>query len=213
MLFSHEETAEWLDARFETAWRTLRPVPLVTVDFADGRAVTRSLHGNVITWVCTPDGEIVDGLPGLYEPGTYREKLEEIADLASRVATLPATTRRATVAAYHNARSDRQARSRTKFLSKGILEGPMERSFAYGSPAPSAPPSPADALLADTRANEKERRPALHTLLLDAGPSRPADVERRVYREILHADLDDPWLGLGEALFDPGDPRRIAAKR
>jgi hypothetical protein len=30
---------------------------------------------------------------------------------------------------------------------------------------------------------------------------RPDEVTRPIYRDVLHADLDDPYLGLGEALF------------
>jgi hypothetical protein len=31
--------------------------------------------------------------------------------------------------------------------------------------------------------------------------SRPEKVTRPLYRDVLHADLDDPYLGLGQALF------------
>jgi hypothetical protein len=212
VLFSQAETAAWIDGRFEAAWRSLHPVPLVTVDFGDRRTVTRTLHGNVVTWICTPDGEIVDGLPGLYDASTYRARLEEIAALADRIRTLPAAERRAAVADHHRGRSDREARARAPAMSKRAIERPLERAFRNPPAPPAALLAPAAALAADTRLNEAEARPALHTLLLDSGPSRPADVERKVYREILHVDLDDPWLGLAPALFDPGDPRRDARR-
>lgn len=233
MLFSHAETAEWIGGRFEAAWRTLRPVPVIRVDFGDGREVTRTLHGNVVTWVCTPDGEVVDGLPGLYDAATYRARLEEIAKVAARVADLTPAERRAAMDDYHRARGS-AAIARRADLSKSRIERPLERAVApkrvltmptvvssskeaierplektLALPSAIGPVAQAiDPLAEDTRRNEAERRPALHEVLLAAGPVRPDAVERRVYREILHADLDDPWLGLSEALFDPGDPRR-----
>ena len=30
----------------------------------------------------------------------------------------------------------------------------------------------------------------------------PAKVLKPIYKEVLHADLDDPYLGLGTALFE-----------
>lgn len=215
MLFSHEETARWLEGRFETAWRTLRPVPLVTVDFGDGRSVTRTLHGNVVTWVCTPDGEVVDGLPGLYDAATYRARLEEIAAVAERVGRLDPAARRAALAEYHRAGAalgrlaSLAPRSRVIEMpsvpdaGKRAIERPLEWNIVPPFEAPRA-------AAGDAPRNEAERRPLLHVLLAAAGPVRPEAVERRVYREILHADLDDPWLGLSEALFDPGNPRREA---
>ena len=32
----------------------------------------------------------------------------------------------------------------------------------------------------------------------------PEQIKRWLYREVLHADLDDPYLGLGDALFGDG---------
>jgi hypothetical protein len=222
VLFSHEETARWLESRFEAAWRTLRPVPLVTVDFGDGRSVTRTLHGNVVTWVCTPDGEVVDGLPGLYDPAAYRARLEEIAAVAARVGRLDPAARRTALDGYHRSatglltglalrplvpRSRVIAMPKVVDSGKSRVEFPLERALpapASAAPAPDAPGAE------DGRRNEGVRRPALHRILLAAGAVRPGDVERRVYREVLHADLDDPWLGLAPALFDPGDPLREA---
>ena len=34
-----------------------------------------------------------------------------------------------------------------------------------------------------------------------SGSIQPKDVTKQLYKEILHADLDDPYLGLGQTLF------------
>ncbi|MDH3718724.1 MAG: hypothetical protein OES79_11450, partial [Planctomycetota bacterium] len=58
-----------------------------------------------------------------------------------------------------------------------------------------------DLLAEDTRINERVRRLAIHRYLARCGTVSPSDVTRWLYREVLHADLDDPYLGLGKTLF------------
>lgn len=52
----------------------------------------------------------------------------------------------------------------------------------------------------DTKLNETAHRKAIHAHLAKAGGVQPKDVTRWLYKEVLHADLDDPYLGLGEVL-------------
>jgi hypothetical protein len=40
----------------------------------------------------------------------------------------------------------------------------------------------------------------VHAILGAAGPVPPAEVVGRIFREVLHCDLDDPLLGLGPVL-------------
>jgi len=56
-------------------------------------------------------------------------------------------------------------------------------------------------LAADTEQNELSRRLQSHEALAKSGMVRPAEVTKWVYKEVLHADLDDPYLGLGNLLF------------
>ena len=58
------------------------------------------------------------------------------------------------------------------------------------------------ALAEDTAVNETVRRRQIHEYLAKAGPTTPDDMKKWLYREVLHADLEDPYLGLGEILFD-----------
>ena len=58
------------------------------------------------------------------------------------------------------------------------------------------------ALADDTRLNETIRRRAIHQRLAELGPVPPKQITRWLYKEVLHADLDDPYLGLGKILFD-----------
>ena len=57
------------------------------------------------------------------------------------------------------------------------------------------------ALVDDTRVNERERRKQIHAKLAGAGSIAPSQVTRWLYKNVLHADIDDPYLGLGPYLF------------
>jgi len=56
-------------------------------------------------------------------------------------------------------------------------------------------------LAEDTRINETTRRLQIHEMLANAGPIQPKAIGKKLYKEVLHADLDDPYLGLGKTLF------------
>jgi hypothetical protein len=57
------------------------------------------------------------------------------------------------------------------------------------------------ALADDTRINESVRRQMIHEQLAKNVSVSPRDISKWLYREVLHADLDDPYLGLGDVLF------------
>lgn len=100
------------------------------------------------------------------------------------------------------------------FGAKGAIERPLERAVAPDAakreveapPRAAVRPVAGDPLLRDdVRVNETERRLAVHRLLAETGPvvleSEHDALTKRLYREVLHCDLDDPWLGLGDLLF------------
>lgn len=244
MLLSQPELASWMSDTFECAWETVRDVPRVSVDFGEGRVVRRTLHGNVVTWVCDAEGRALDALGGLYDAATYRARLEQAALFAAYLAkrTDP-PARDAAFRDYHARQAERVAAGAAPLVvgvppvnafakiaterptelavldpgarrprtvgSKGAVEIPLERAVALDVPRPSgeklaAPGVRADkGLLAqDTALGETRFRPLFHALLAETGSVPYAGLTKRAYREILHTDLDDPWLGLGDLLFD-----------
>jgi hypothetical protein len=58
-----------------------------------------------------------------------------------------------------------------------------------------------EALATDTWINESQRRLQIHDEMARGNPVRPEQIKRWLYRDVLHADLDDPYLGLGDALL------------
>jgi hypothetical protein len=82
VLFSRDDVSTFINANFEPVWVSVRPVPVLRIDFGDGRVLTRTLHGNTLTVVCAANGTVLDALPGVYAPQDYVERLFPLALLA-----------------------------------------------------------------------------------------------------------------------------------
>ena len=229
MLFSQERVADYINNTFEPVWESVRPVPIVRIDFGDGNVLTRTLHGNILTSVCTADGQVLDALPGIYEEQTYLDQLNQLRLLAKGAAKQPVQERAAWVKAYHQRQAEaiKKDQPPDQFVEKRKVAPPTKRLIEQPveivlQPAPKAEPqqqaqAPAPpkaaaavvkedaalwkALLEDTQLNESTRRRQIHELLADKGLVKPAAVTKPIYKDVLHADLDDPYLGLGKTLF------------
>ena len=222
MLFSRDDVAEFVNANFEPVWVMVRPVPIVKIDFGNGKVLTRTLHGNIMTSVCTSDGQLLDALPGIYTPEVYIDRLNQFRLLARTVRQQPPQDQAAWVKAYHtraaeaikaNQEPERFVEAvRVAPVGKARIERPTEKILAGPNGAvpqppkgpPVAPPAVAGwkELAEDTQLNESTRRRQIHELLAATGPVAPEKVLRPIYKDVLHADLDDPYLGLGKTLFE-----------
>jgi hypothetical protein len=228
-LFSRDSVADFINRSFEPVWQSVRPVPVVRIDFGNGTVLTRTLHGNILTSVCTAEGLVLDALPGIYAPGAYVNALNQLRLLARYTHNLPADRRAAWVRDYHRRQAEalRKGQTPEQFaeslrippMTKAAIERPVEVVLRPGfatAPQVNLPAVPVredaprlagddvarwKALAEDTRLNEGTRRRQIHELLAGAGPARPGQVTRPIYKEVLHADLDDPYLGLGAVLF------------
>jgi hypothetical protein len=157
-------------------------------------------------------------LPGIYTGSAYLRQLGRLLINAELIQSSPAGEREGWFIYYH-----RTAPVFERFFSasskdgwdgrKISIEGPVKRALqpsknVRAAPAkPQAGPPTAEdvsrwtSLEEDTRLNEGPRRRQIHELLATTGLVRPEKVTRPIYKDVLHADLDDPYLGLGEALF------------
>jgi hypothetical protein len=227
VLFSQDRVANFINQSFEPVWESVRPVPIVRIDFGNGNVLTRTLHGNILTSVCTPEGLVVDSLPGIYTESGYLAQLNVLCAVARNAQSSPAANRDRLVRAYHRGQANglkqkaqpgqAVAAPDLSFLTKGKIERPIELALLPTASLPlpqmqakpEAKPSLAAAedvalwkeLEEDTRLNETTRRRQIHELLATAGLVRPEKVTRPVYKDVLHADLGDPYLGLGNVLF------------
>jgi hypothetical protein len=77
VLFSNAVISDLINHEFEPAWESVRPAAIVRIDFGNGEVLTRTLNGNIATYVCAADGTVLDIIPGVYDPGTYQRRLEQ----------------------------------------------------------------------------------------------------------------------------------------
>ena len=233
MLFSREEVAAFIARKFEPAWESVRPVPILRIDFGNGHVSTRTLHGNVASYVCMADGEVMDILPGIYTPSGYTTALEQPRALAVSLTRSEPAPRQARLRDYHRQRASRLRALQqvanaqapggqpgrvgngpiNRDRGKDVIERRVERVVVIPglvngvNAAPGPMPRTAAELAnwaplaADTVRNETQQRLLIHDRFASADPVRPEQIKRWLYREVLHADLDDPYLGLGGDFF------------
>ena len=86
VLYPNEQVAAVLRDRFVLHWKTVRPVPTVTIDFGDGRKLERTLTGNSIHYVLDSEARPLDALPGLYGPQAFVRGLNHAEKLFKSLA-------------------------------------------------------------------------------------------------------------------------------
>ena len=82
VLYANAEVSKTLVDRFILHWKSVRPVPRITIDFGDGRVIERTITGNSIHYVLDAEGRVIDGIPGLYGPKAFLREINEAADCA-----------------------------------------------------------------------------------------------------------------------------------
>jgi hypothetical protein len=80
-LYANKEVSDYLRDHFVLHWKSVRPVPRITIDMGDGRKIERTITGNSIHYVLDAKGEVLDALPGLYGPRAFVEKLRRAESL------------------------------------------------------------------------------------------------------------------------------------
>ena len=219
MLFSDRRVSSFVREQFVAAWESVRPVPLVEIDFG---------NGNIATYVCDPNGRVIDIIPGLNTPEAFLEDLRYALNLwRASLAAFDKTVldyhlaNRTTPTVYEWVRNDfsksmierccrmsldkRQEMVDKKTPGARIVPGPFARPAVADADAPIRLLSAEEIaiLTADTAINRKERKPIVHQILSEQ-IVRPAEITKRVYKEVLHCDLDDPYLGLISGAFNGG---------
>ena len=86
VLYSNDEVSSVLRDRFVLHWRSVRPVPTVTIDFGDGRKLERTLTGNSIHYILDSQARPLDALPGLYGPKAFLRGLTNAEKLFQSLA-------------------------------------------------------------------------------------------------------------------------------
>src|SRR5215470_13508842 len=75
VLYANSAIADLLRSHFVLHWQTVRPVPLITIDFGDGRKLERTITGNSIHYILDSDGQVIEAIPGVYGPAAFTRSL------------------------------------------------------------------------------------------------------------------------------------------
>jgi hypothetical protein len=213
-----------LREKFILHWSSERPVPVVTVDFGDGRVMKRTVTGNSAHYVLDETGRPLDALPGLYSAPEFVRKLNAALALA---AEKPSD---ADLREWHAAAADRLAAAPPKAgygLSDGFAPEVIAVMRAKGAAGAGAAPPP-DARAAgriavsksfvedpvvralanlqtsiaqDTIQNEYTLHRQVHDWFAVGEPAvrNFETFNERVYAELFLTPRSDPWLGLAPA--------------
>lgn len=104
VLYANAQVSSALRERFILHWKSVRPVPRVTIDYGDGRKLERTLTGNSIHYILDAEGRPIDALPGLYGPQAFLRELERAAAVARQTINQPDAARAETLRSYHQSR-------------------------------------------------------------------------------------------------------------
>lgn len=125
-LYPNAQIAPYLREHFVLFWKSVRPVPRVTIDFGDGRKIETTITGNSIHYILDAAGRPVDAIPGMYAPAVFLRELKS----AEAVALSTEIEREAAIEKYHAARLEDTATSWAADLTKLGLQPPTEPSRA-----------------------------------------------------------------------------------
>jgi hypothetical protein len=103
-LYANAQVSQFLRDHFILHWKSVRPVPRITVDFGDGRKIERTITGNSIHYILDADGRPIDALPGLYGPKAFLKGLADAEKAALQSAALAGDAKDQYLRQYHNER-------------------------------------------------------------------------------------------------------------
>ncbi|MBI4749854.1 MAG: hypothetical protein HY774_15310 [Acidobacteria bacterium] len=141
ILYANADVSEFLRQRFVLHWKSVRPVPKVTIDFGDGRKMERTITGNSIHYVLDSEGRVVDALPGLYGPQTFLRGLKP-AHVAALLASDPAISLEQRAALLNEYYSRQSKRILTKWNQELALMKPDVLTANLGRRTTSPTPTP-----------------------------------------------------------------------
>ena len=100
-LYANTKVSQVMRDQFVLHWSSERPVPMVTINFGDGRVLKRTLTGNSCHYVLDAKGRPVEAIPGLYGPAAFLRELKGAKNLVAETASLSDSDRSKMLARYH----------------------------------------------------------------------------------------------------------------
>lgn len=104
ILYADRRISALLRKQYVLHWKTVRPVPMMTIDFGDGRVLKRTITGNSIHYLLDSEGRPIDAIPGLVTSETFLASVSAAEALAQELAPLPHTDRMSVLKQWHQER-------------------------------------------------------------------------------------------------------------
>lgn len=124
-LYPNPRVRDFLKSHFVLHWQTVRAVPIVTIDFGDGRQIRRTITGNSLHLVLDEQGRSVDVLPGLYSASMFLRTLQRSRMPAIELGQLEENEFRERRTAYHRAQlTELEQQWNTLLQASGLAEIP-----------------------------------------------------------------------------------------
>ncbi len=127
VLYPDDEVSAVLRDRFVLHWRSVRPVPTVTIDFGDGRKLERTLTGNSIHYILDSQARPLDALPGLYGPNAFLRGILNAESLFKKLAGKNEQERDWMLRTYYGEQHNRIAAAWT--IDTGKIGGKVPQGF------------------------------------------------------------------------------------
>lgn len=75
VLYPDRKVRKFLRSNYILHWQSVRPVPVMTIDYGDGRTLKRTITGNSAHYILDERGRVIDALPGLYTAEKFLESI------------------------------------------------------------------------------------------------------------------------------------------
>jgi len=123
VLYPDNDVKKFLRDNFVLHWKSVRPVPVMTIDFGDGRTLKRTITGNSAHYILDQRGRVVDSLPGLYTPEKFLRHLKSGQEFAAAHGEECSRLQPASLTTYHKrALADLEARFNAALEEKDLEE-------------------------------------------------------------------------------------------
>ena len=116
-LYPDPEIAKRLSEKFILHWQSVRDVPVVTINFGDGRQIKQPLTGNSVHLILDSTGHPFDAMPGLVSPLAFTQWLDEVTEFWSDHSRDPATFQ-TSVAEHHRKRANQRRSESSMAISE-----------------------------------------------------------------------------------------------
>jgi hypothetical protein len=165
-LYANAQVSVYLGDHFILHWKSVRPVPKVTIDFGDGRKLERTITGNSIHYILDSTGRMIDALPGLYGAQAFLAGLQQAEQLAYQCVSSPASECDQVLHQFHCARVTALESDWSRDLAIVRTSAPSWPELSSSQPALLSSPSTGNAARS-TFSKTQIERPLLRSVFAD----------------------------------------------